>query len=434
MKKVKRVFVILLALFMLPSLAACSEKGEERTITIGTWFDIYYVSKHTSIYDDPQVADPETAQMMLDNLRAVEKKHNVKIEFVNLTFEGIQESITTSIMAGKPDCDVYIVDTQFGIPAVLSGQATSLESMGLQDTDVFNAQDVVKYLNVGQDESYLFFRSIDNNIPIYPLAFNMDMVNAKGLENPQDLWDRGEWTWDKWREYLVALTDTNNGIYGWSGYWTRLLENLLFSNGTTIASGPQTTVTSPATVQVFNLIYEIYNVERTARPWDDTDWDINNKMYADGKSGFWIGSDWLFSEQGGGELPFEIGVVPWPVGPAGNKDTNYHGGASANWYMIPRGVEDARFVYDVMFDWLNWYDYDRERAEDLEWSENWYMTERNFEYAFMMSKHTGFDIWNNLSLGDQFSMVEIMSGEKNASQYAAEVEPVIQNALDNFFK
>jgi hypothetical protein len=86
-----------------------------------------------------------------------------------------------------------------------------------------------------------------------------------------------------------------------------------------------------------------------------------------------------------------------------------------------------------MYDWLNWYDYDIDLANDLEWAENQFITERNFNYAMMMELNLGFDIWEYMNLGDGFSMVEIMNGEKMASQYAEEVRNVIQDALDNFF-
>jgi hypothetical protein len=407
--------------------------GDTRTITIGTWFDMYYTSQHDDVYDNPRVTDILIAEMELENMRAIEEHYDVRLEYVNLTWNGIQESITTSIMAGRPDVDVYLTDLQFGIPAVLSQLAISLESMGLAGSDAFTDKIVMKSLNLGQDETFLFRSSLLSSISVYPMAFNMDMILEHNLENPQDLWDRGEWTWDVWRQYLVTLTDPTRGIYGWSGYWTNMLHGLLHSNGTTIASGPTTTVNSSPTIDVFDLIYTIYNLERTARPWDDSTWEVNNNMYAQGLSGFWVTADWIMGEFGGGELPFEIGVVPWPIGNNGNKETNTHGPVGGNWYMIPRGVENPRLVYDVIFDWLNWYDYDRELAEDLEWSQNQFITERNFNYALMMELNTGFDIWESMNLGDGFSMLEIMNGETTASSYAESVRPLIQDALDNFF-
>jgi hypothetical protein len=458
----KRILCIILSMFMVLAIVGCGNEtpsgndsgnngggnnnngggtpegpppanDDTRTITIGTWFDMYYTSQHSDVYDNPSVNDVLIAEMELANMREIEERYNIRLEYVNLTWNGIQESLTTSIMAGRPDVDVYLTDLQFGIPTVLSGFAISLESMGLDGSDAFTDKIVMKSLNLGQEGTYLFRSSLLSSFSVYPMAFNMDMIAEKNLENPQDLWDRGEWTWDVWRQYLVALTDTDNGIFGWSGYWTNMLHGLLHANATAVAPGPITTVTSQATIDVFDLIYTIYNIERTARPWDESEWTINNKLYAEGRSGFWVTADWLMGEFGGADLPFDIGVVPWPIGPNGNPATNTHGPVGGNWFLIPRGTDNPRLVYDVVFDWHNWYDFDRELAEDLEWVQNQFITERNFEYALMMELNTGFDIWESMGLGDDFSMVEIMSGEKTASQYAEEVRNLIQDALDNFF-
>ena len=84
------------------------EGAEPRTIRVGTWYRHYYDSNDTDIYANPDLTNPDTAQMQLDNLRRVEEKYNVRIEFVNLTWEGTIESINVSIMAGAPDCDIYL--------------------------------------------------------------------------------------------------------------------------------------------------------------------------------------------------------------------------------------------------------------------------------------------------------------------------------------
>ena len=424
----------------LPQQAASVRLNENgaRIITIGTWYDIYYVSKHDDINDDPQLADPQSAQIRLDNLRATEEKYNVELRYVNLTFDGIQESINTSVLAGEPDVDIYEVDIKFGIPAVLKGYAVSLEEMGLQDTDVFTTQHVFKYLSLmDQEQTYLFTPITGGAVSAYVLAFNMDMINAAGLDNPQDLYDRGEWTWTKWREYLKALTrdtdsDGKTDIYGFSGYWIQLLTNLLFSNGTGIAAGETETLSSGETYEVLDFIYSIYNDDKTARPWDDLNWSINNELYASGRSGFWVGADWLFQEQGGSELPFEIGVVPWPCGPSGDHETNRHSTPQTKWYLIPDGVSDPRLIYDVIFDWVNWYDGNLDIGYSLDWSRDMYMNERNFEYAMFMDSRPGFDLWENL--GIEFSLTTMMKGDMKPNDVVDRYRYLYQDALDSYFK
>ena len=413
-----------------------TEDGK-RIITIGTWYDRYYVSKHMYITDDPQLADNDMSMKRLERVRELEEKYNIELRYVNLTYDGVRESIAASALSGIPEVDIYEVDIKFGIPAVLNGYAVSLEEMGLAGTDVFTTQNVLKYLSLmEQENTYLFTPISTGAVNAYVLAFNMDMINDAGLENPQDLYDRGEWTWDKWSEYLKVLTQDINGdgrtdIYGYSGYWIQLLNNLLLSNGTGIAAGKNETISSPETLEVFDYIYMMYNYDKTARPWDSSNWSINNELYAAGLSAFWVGADWLFGEQGGSNLPFEIGVVPWPCGPSGDFETNRHSLPQNNWYFIPNGVENPRFVYDVIFDWINWYDGDLNIGFNLDWSKNMYMNERNFSYAMLMDSRPGFDLWENV--GVDLNLTLLMDGEETPVNVVEKYKNLYQNALDNYF-
>lgn len=410
--------------------------AEKRTIKVGTWYDIYYTSEHQSPEDNPKVTNNETAMMQIENVRAIEEKYNVEIIFQNMTWEGIMESINVSIMAGAPDCDIYMVDLQFGIPAVMNGLAQPIESYAAADSDIFTDQIVMRYLNLmGQDQSYLFSGNAIN-ADSYPLAFNLDMLEELNLENPQDLWDRGEWTWEKWREYLIATTrdvdgDGSTDVFGYGGFWTTFLNQMLMSNGANIAGGFEENLTATSTIEVLDYIYQMYNVDKTAKPWNQDDWDVNGYLWKDGLVAFWPVAHWML-EKNVDLLEYEVGVVPWPVGPNGNKDTNAGYMTAGNYYIIPVGVEDPETVYNVFYDWTNWYNNDLSYRDDTEWAENCYVTERNFEYVVDMGSKQSFDIWGSLPGG--FSLVPLMNGEKTGSQLAEENKLIIQEGLDQYFK
>lgn len=418
--------------------ASVTASGEGRVITIGTWYDHYYTSDHTSVDDNPDVTDVEAAQMQLDNMRAIEEKYNVELRFINLTWDGTIESINTSIMAGQPDCDIYEVDMQFGIPAALNGYAAALEDILPADADVLSRKEILTPVDVGTDKTYLFKAvTLGGQLGGYPLGFNMDMINEAGLENPQDLWDRGEWTWDKFEEYCVALTKDTDGdgatdVYGYSGWWTNALGNLMLSNGTSIASGQTETLSSSATGEVLDFMNTLYNVDKCARPWDESDWDSNNNCYKDGQTCFFIAPSWTITPE---ELNFEFGVVPWPVGPSGNKDTNKGVVTSGNAYMIANGVEDADFVYQVFEDWTNWYQGDTELRDqgDREWAENKMVTERNFDYLLEMGQREQLDLWGSISV-ENFNVIDMLAGEVTPAQLQEQAKQEFQNGLDGYFK
>jgi len=415
-----------------------------RTIRVGIWFDEYYDSTHTDIYANPNVSDEVRAQMILDNLRAVEEKYNARLEYINLTWDGTIESINTSIMAGAPDCDIYYADLQFGIPAVLNGYAQALESFLPADSDVLTTQTVLKHLNILDDPNNYLFTREERNAEGYPLGFNLNMIQEANLEDPRDLYDKGEWTWDKWREYLQVLTkDTNSDgvtdVYGYGGYWTNMLDNMLFANNAHIAGDVKEGLSSPATLEVMEFFNTIYNVDKTARPWNSDDWESNlTQPFVDGQLAFFVTKDWIIQDKAdsGKALNYELGVVPWPYGPSGNKEGSQKFKTAGNWQIIPIGVKDPEFVFNFYYDYVNWFKGDvdlRDEGGIFDWQADMYLTERNFEMAVENGRINAFDIWSDIGLGDDLSMVPIMNGESTPAQYAEEKKQIVQTRLNDYF-
>ncbi|MDF2587803.1 MAG: extracellular solute-binding protein family 1 [Anaerocolumna sp.] len=474
MKTSKKFLALLLVMIMTLSLAACAKKDkpatsdeattapteavveptaepteapaeevtvrhegtEPRTIKVGTWYDVFYDSRHTSPEDNPAEANIENAEMQIANMRAIEEKYNVKLEFVNLTWEGIMESINTSIMAGTPDCDIYMADLQFGVPAIVADLAQPLEDFVPADDDIFNDQTVMKKLNLfGADKNYLFAGSAIETGAI-GLAYNATMIDQLGLESPQDLYDKGEWTWDKFKEYLVATTKDNDGdgstdVYGYGSIWTYTLPQLVLSNGGTIAGSETEGFSSKPVVEALDFIYDMYNTSKTARPWNADDWNDNLNAWKDGKVAFWGTQHWV---QSGAEVEFDMSIVPWPVGPSGNKDTNNTIYAGGNWYFIPKGVAEPLLLYKVMYDWTNWYAGDLSLRDNTEWAESCFDTERDFNYILEMGKKPTTDLWNFIGFDAGAPMMQIINGEATVSQAVEANKQLLQDILDKLFK
>ena len=422
--------------------AASTNSGEPRTIRIGTWYDHYYDSTHADIHDDPSVSDEELAQAHFDVVKEVEEKYNVKIEFVNLTYTGIQESINTSILAGQPDCDIYEVDLSFGIGAALNGFATNLEDVLPADSGIFTDQEVFSQVDIGLDEGVYLFQSNSAEMLLantYMLAYNKQMLDEAGLEDPNALYERGEWTWDKWREYMLALTKDTDGdgvtdVYGYGSRWDFLVYNLLMSNGTSIASSATENLSSPEVTEVLDFIYNMYNVDHVANPWNAEDFDYNQNAYMDGRVAFYIDAAWISSANENANLEFDVVWCPWPIGPSGNVDTNkFKNVSSGNAWMIPAGVEDPELVYNVFYDWQNWYHDDTElRDGDLTWWEDCAITEENYAVMEYMGARGAFDLWNSLGLEWDWSL--LLNGEMTAAQFQETYKQNVQDALDGFYK
>lgn len=417
-------------------------EGETRTIKIGTWYDHFYDSTDADIYADSSVSDEELAQKHFDIVKEVEDKYNVKIEFVNLTFTGVQESINTSVLAGTPDCDIYEVDLSWGIPAALNGFAANLEDFLPSDSDIFNDQMVFTQLDIGTDEGVYLFQTNHAEMVLantYMLAYNKQMLDEAGLEDPNALYERGEWTWDKWREYLLALTQDTDGdgvtdVYGYGSRWDFLVYNLLMSNGTGIAMSPEENLSSPEVAEVLDFIYNLYNVDHVANPWNGDDFDYNQNCYMDGRVAFWIDAAWISSANQDSTLGFDVVWCPWPIGPSGDEATNkFKNVSSGNAWMIPVGVENPELVYNVFYDWQNWYHGDVAlRDGDLTWWEDCAITEENYEVMEYMGQRGAFDLWN--ALGLEWDWSQLLNGEMTAAQFQETYKQNVQDALDSFYK
>lgn len=421
---------------------ASSGSGETRTIRIGTWWDQYYNSGDADIYADPSISDEEVAQMRFNKLKEVEEKYNVRIEWVNLTWDGIQESINTSILAGQPDCDIYQVDLSFGIPAALNGYAVNLAETLPADADLLGEQIGFKPVEIGlTDGSVYLFGEVSGESKYYNtymMAYNKQLLDDAGLEAPEDLYERGEWTWDKWREYMIALTQDTDGDgvidqYGYGSRFDFLIYNMTMSNGTTIASTPTENLSSPEVGECLDFIYNMYNVDHVAVPWNADNFDANQNNYLNGNVAFWITAAWISDANQDATCDFDIVWCPWPIGPSGNADTNgFRNASSGNAFFIPVGVEDPAFVYQVYEEYRNWYNWDTSiRDADLTWWEDCAMTEENLEVMAMTGSRDVFDIWNALGVDYQFEA--LITGEVTPAQYQEMHKQEFQDALDGFF-
>ena len=418
------------------------EGSEPRTIKIGTWYDIYYDSTHKDIHDDPSVSDEELAQMMFDNLKRVEEKYNVRIEYVNLTYDGIQESINTSVLAGKPDCDIYLTEPAFGIPAVANGYATDLSKVLPADADILTNQNYLTTINInGLDGTYLMLPVGGESIPgsSYVLAFNKKMLDDAGLENPNDLYARGEWTWDKWREYLMKLTKDSDGdgvtdIYGFGSRYDWLFEYLNMSNGTAVASNKTENLSSKEVGETLDFIYNMYNVDHVARPWNEEDWNDNQNSYVNGEVACWFTQAWVVDSNKDVEKGIDQIWAPMPIGPSGNKDTNARkNAASGAAYFIPEGVEDPYLVYMVFQEYKDYYGDDFDQRDYVnDWWHNNALTEANYDVMYYCGEKTGIDLWNAIGVDYQFPL--LLKGEQTAAQFQETNKQLVQTALDNMFK
>jgi len=432
--------------------------GEKRIITIGSWWTQYYDSSHTSVEDDPTYSGTEKAHLMFEAVQKIEDKYNVEVYWENLTFAGTKESLTNSVLAGSPDCDVYLVELSFGIPAALNGLVTDLKTVLPADNDLFTDQIYLNYLDLGDGKACILKRveAASTVEATYPLGFNLQMLQDNNLEDPRDLYARGEWTWDKFIEYCQVLTQDTDGDgqidqYGYCGFVSETFEQLMMSNGANVAAGKTEQLSDSKTGEALQMISDMYNVYNVCYPYDLTSSDASSSMrvvYREGTIGFfpiaaWIASDkadYDYTGEKGFTLEFDTVYVQWPTGPSGNAATNAGKVSSGEYYVIPAGVEDPELVYNVLYDLWNWYDGDTDLRDDEESLYWWYavtaaaeeLQNYNFSVMFDVGSRETFELWNNL--GVEYDFTGLIDGSVTPAQFQETYKQQIQDALDAYFK
>ncbi len=503
--KFKRIVAGVLSAAMIACLAACGDKPtgttaptgstnptsapvtEKRTedIYIGTWWVQHYDSADTDVSDSPDWAVAQEKEGDTDaqkeeksfnrtfmterfnHVKTIEQRYGVKYYWQNLTYSGVQDSINTSILAGSPDCDIYLCDAGMAIPAQMNNLCVDLKTILPADHDILTSQVVAKYLDLGDGRACIIQRQ-GGMTNTHPLGFNKQLLDSYGLEDPRVLWEKGEWTWDKFEEYCKILTkdtdgDGNIDQYGFCAWDSDQFEEFMLSNGANIASGTTQQLTSSKMTEVLEFLYNLHNVDKVCYPvTSDMDTNGVRTMYRKGNIGFFYIDVWVqvgtdgddYDWGNGGENPqidFDVIYCHWPVGPSGNQETDPQlNNVGGELYIIPAGVKDPLTVFNVLYDGWNWYGWSKDNTEaqntealtkrDHPSSYNWWIngTGRNDENRLanwkiqqeIVAKQT-IDLWN--VLGVAFNTWELLDGTVTPSQWQETYKQNFQDALDQYF-
>ena len=447
-KKALKLIALLLSAIMLLSLTACGTTGngettntgselseiqkvEEyfakypafdmggRVIKIAVFYDMYYDSFDTKPEDNKGATDLERGQLMIDNVKRIEKKYNCKIEYVNPGAESLKSSLNTSVLNGTPDYDVYLTQMEFALPLAVNGYFIDLSTFKGDYLDLNNDQIILDPLQVAGTNC--FFSKSGYNLTTTYLAYNSEMIKAAGLEDPNELYAKGEWTWEKFAEYCTKLTqDTdNNGqtdIYGYAGDLTMTVREFLASNDAILVNDDgKEGLSDPKVLETYKYLGELYAEKKVAKPTVDdyyegiTGWI--NKQSAFGATQMWILQ--------ANKIKFDYRIVPFPQGPSGSGETAGQG--FGDYFAIPRGVKDPEKVYQVLEEFFGYFAGDTEyRDEDMiTLAEGCFVDEADVETALEMDSWGNGDVW--YVVDKEFIINGILGGVISGSGTPAEL-------------
>jgi len=305
-----------------------------RTISISAWWDL------------TPSGDSASGKALLEQKEAVEKKYNVKINYINEPYDNYLQKFTAGVIAGTPFADISMLELKAALPAALNDQLYTIGEFTTSDDDINNEGKLMTKMTKIANEEYAF--TMPNNTG-YGLLYNRDVFKELGLPDLQQLYNNGEWNWDKFIEVAkLATKDTNNDgkldHWGFSGWAAEAGRHFAASNGAKIADDQtgKEGLSDPKTIQALEFLNRLYNVENVVKikSGKKTEW-TERDTFKDGDVAMFVAADWML-----GDLPFDFGIVPMPQGPSGTKQFTYADNAAAG-YVIPKGVKDPANVYRI---------------------------------------------------------------------------------------
>lgn len=265
---------------------------------------------------------------------------NIEIVFCDSVFRGVQKNAWADLDKAATEAGISFDSKHYYQPSMKAAHINGAH-YGLSFKTQFIQTDAV-YYNV-----------------------NMVTVDNK-LEDPLDLYNRGEWTFDKFEEYCKKLTkkDANGDItvYGCQMEANASMGVFVQANGGSVgrvnADGKwQQTLSDKKTLNGYNFVQKLFNQDQCIYVPSGS-WGTSHKNLYAGNCAMQIGASssafdaYLQQKDEGG-----MGFVPLPLGPDGTKEDLYKS-SGGFFYVIPAAYQKDAAKYLFIIDEVSrrWYE------------------------------------------------------------------------------
>ncbi len=186
----------------------------------------------------------------------------------------------------------------------------------------------------------------------YGIFWNKTLFDRYNLPDLYELYENGEWTWDKFKEIALAGNQDTDGDGEYDVHGFNWRENLIWSfmtsNGANAVkktdAGIELALETPEAMEAMEFYADFTQNVPQLKGWLG-DWQSQIWDFRDGNScmcyeAWWISSSYL------GEMEDEWGFVPFPKGPSGKEYVSY--GKEASPWMMLNGIENPEEVAQIV--------------------------------------------------------------------------------------
>lgn len=264
---------------------------------------------------------PDRVEYIKKNSKGEFRANDVYI--VNITSSWIPTLVKEECLA-----ELYDTTTDMGIFKEVGYQEVS---KGVYQAAPYEQAEAANQATSSSGKVYGY---IDGNIhPDYFMYFNENLIIESGLENPAELWFKGEWTWSKFEEYTKKLQNYLNGkstsddkyyalALGYPEFWIGSCAST--GNGIATVSGNagRLSLKSPNVVERLSAIQSLVQ----SGSYDKTRGSSDvAETFAQGKVAFHHGDLWFLKDPSRFDptWTWKIGCVPYPTADNQGGQTEY---------------------------------------------------------------------------------------------------------------
>ena len=317
------------------------------TITIGDWWTT-----------DPNPEPRDTREEdTLAYRQEFQEKYNFTITRANLgSWMEYQEIVVSSIMAGDPAADIFVMDQKFIAAPLQQGllyPLNTLESLNFDD-EKWN-QVVRKMMTFGDSTFGMANGRMEPRLGVF---WNKRLFEEAGLnpDLPYELQAKGEWTWQALEDLAKQLTrDTNNDgvmdVYGISSFSKDFFRGCVFSNNAKFIGVDENNkfynaTNEPNFLEALEWGYSLYEKGYHMPQPEGSNWDWFISTFIEGKVAMQCAEEYKVNTWR--DMKDDWGFVIFPKGPRGEMMTVF----TENVVVMPVNLEKEQaeniaFAYNL---------------------------------------------------------------------------------------
>jgi len=379
-----------------------------RVLRIGGWFDPIIPAAMIGTEPSPAVDENYfVARMMWDNARRVEELFNISFEDTIIGYDDVLPTLTSTVAAGSPFADVVMLSGWMQLSAVQGNLIQNFADVNLPESDILGGGQV--YGQVITDDLGGIWAIRWNSINTGPamIGVNLDIINAIGAQNPVDLYEAGQWTWDAALEIMRLATTGDGTRFGLACQPTDLALHFIAANdGRMVTPDLNYGFDMANTIEALEFMEQIFS-ERLwsydrVSGYEMGEWARNfHSGLTEGEAALFQTVTWSIDQN---DPAFEFAVVPFPVGPS-----NTSGGTwMTGWLdglVVPVGtdwpLEDIVIVLEELFAWAGDEPELQFEGGDIGWLRAVYLTEEDVQRVIGAGLTSASDVGMNVNIGGE---------------------------------